>query len=546
MKTAFETHIQELYGDSLNLAQYEALRLIINAFPETILVDTEGTFNDSIIDLLAVLAKMSGKYQGLIKGMSLAHSLEELRQKILIIESGALIFTTSSWISTNSAGWLDGSSELFIGDYSLVATFLAALTVAFPPDGADITDTYRVPHGGICYIDGDPYVNTLEWCNTNNGTWSPTYFYAKLSRIISETGAYEEDDLLSNYKALISKFILDNSVDDSSILYMEGDERGDYILDNYYFFANEFSRKRFRGSKLGAALAARDFISTDSLILNKEIQVDINNLQVEEVITNGLPIGEYLTIQFKDIEGSQSYALAQYIASPVAQCGNLSNEYYISESSKPYKFIQKYVPSSMKLIMTTAANLADISMGVVLNGLDSVNMTITNSSTLSREVTYGWRLYSGTPGSYNSKSVIIPANDVKQENIVNYGTVTLDIDVMAYANDKPTTIITNTIIDLESRLLPTVNPTVGTIRCKNIGGVNYVISSITNNDDLSATIYINGSNYGILASNETKTILIQSGFTPPIFYEYTIYALASGKTESEESNYSGQIIFCTI
>lgn len=83
MRTPFDTYVVNRYGPKLTAEQYKSLKLIINAFPETALIDTEGNFNDDMIDLLALLAKMSGASRELILGMSYAHSVEELKYKII-------------------------------------------------------------------------------------------------------------------------------------------------------------------------------------------------------------------------------------------------------------------------------------------------------------------------------------------------------------------------------------------------------------------------------------------------------------------------------
>jgi len=114
----------------------------------------------------------------------------------ILVEARIAPSVDYSWVSATEAEWDAGApNELFIGDYSLIATFLAALTVAFPPTVLLITTTYRVPHGGVCWIDGDPYVNTLEWCNTNNGTWAPAYFYAKMSEGVPQILTVEDGGL---------------------------------------------------------------------------------------------------------------------------------------------------------------------------------------------------------------------------------------------------------------------------------------------------------------------------------------------------------------
>lgn len=87
MTTIYDTYLQNTYGSKLNTEQFKTLQLIVNAFPENMLILSDNTENAPMFDLLAVLALMSGRSRELIKDMLLAHDIYGLQHEILRIDA---------------------------------------------------------------------------------------------------------------------------------------------------------------------------------------------------------------------------------------------------------------------------------------------------------------------------------------------------------------------------------------------------------------------------------------------------------------------------
>jgi carbon monoxide dehydrogenase subunit G len=92
----------------------------------------------------------------------------------------------------------------------------------------------------------------------------------------------------------------------------------------------------------------------------------------------------------------------------------------------------------------------------------------------------------------------------------------------------------------------TATPTIGSVRCKYSGSTNYVQAYITNNDTNEVTIYRNGFSIGTLSGNTSEYMTISStSSSPPIPYNFTITAQASGYEISSEVSASGSLAVCT-
>jgi hypothetical protein len=92
----------------------------------------------------------------------------------------------------------------------------------------------------------------------------------------------------------------------------------------------------------------------------------------------------------------------------------------------------------------------------------------------------------------------------------------------------------------------TATSTIGSVRCKYSGSINYTQAYITNNDTNEVTIYRNGFSIGTLSGNTSEYMTISStSSSPPIPYNFTITAQASGYEISNQVSASGSLVVCT-
>lgn len=90
----------------------------------------------------------------------------------------------------------------------------------------------------------------------------------------------------------------------------------------------------------------------------------------------------------------------------------------------------------------------------------------------------------------------------------------------------------------------TAAPTVGTPGCAVISGTNNLTAYITNNDTSTVTLRNRNLVIGTLAGGASKSFNVGSGFSTPYYYNISITATASGKTESSSVSRSGTANYC--